>query len=343
MKRFFALLMVLCLMVPFAAPAEEEKVLNIFTWEGYIDDETLKNFTEETGIKTNYSTFSTNEEMLLKMSATPGEYDLILASDYAINMLRKQDLLYKLDKDALPNYGNIGEAFLGQYYDENNEYAAPYTAGTPQIIYDPAMVDFEITGYESLWDERLKDSIVMIDDARNIIGITLKTMGESFNTTDDEVLKKAEEKLMALRPNIRSFNYDSPHFDMISGECTVGYMFTSFLTLALIDRPDLKVVYPKEGLGFGIDALVISKDAPHPQNAQKLINHLLDAKVGAHIAQLQGYMSPNTAAYEFMPEELKNNPVINIPEEYLQNTEFIQDLGEYESVYQAIWQRFKLQ
>ncbi len=343
MKKIFALLLALCLLVPYASLAEEEKVLNIFTWQGYIDDETLKNFTEETGIKTNYSTFSTNEEMLLKMSAAPGEYDLILASDYAINMLRKQDLLYKLDKEELPNYGNIGEGYLSQYFDENNEYAIPYTAGMPLIIYDPALVDFEITGYESLWDERLKDSIVMIDDARNIIGITLKTMGESFNTTDDEVLKKAEEKLMALRPNIRSFNYDSPHFDIISGECSVGYLFTSFLTLALHDRPDLKVVYPEEGLGFGIDALVISKNAPHPLNAHKLINYLLDAKVGAHIAQLQGYICPNAAAYEFLPESIQDNPALNIPAEKLENTEFIQDLGEYESVYQAIWQRFKLQ
>ncbi len=343
MKKIFALVLALCLLIPFAAPAEEEKVVNIFTWEGYIDDVTLKNFAEETGIKANYSTFSTNEEMLLKMSSAPGEYDLILASDYAINMLRKQDLLYKLDKNELPNYGNIGEGYLSQYFDENNEFAIPYTAGMPLIIYDPALVDFEITGYESLWDERLKDSIVMVDDARNIIGITLKTMGESFNTTDDEVLKKAEEKLMALRPNIRSFNYDSPHFDIISGECSVGYMFTSFLTLALSDRPDLKVVYPEEGLGFGIDALVISKNAPHPQNAHKLINYLLDAKVGAHIAETQGYISPNTAAQQYLPASIQDNPALTIPAEKLENTEFIQDLGDYESVYQAIWQRFKLQ
>ena len=120
-------------------------------------------------------------------------------------------------------------------------------------------------------------------------------------------------------------------------------MFTSFLTLALSDRPDLKVVYPEEGLGFGIDALVISKNAPHPQNAHKLINYLLDAKVGAHIAETQGYISPNTAAQQYLPASIQDNPALTIPAEKLENTEFIQDLGDYESVYQAIWQRFKLQ
>jgi len=322
--------------------AEEEKVLNIFSWEGYIDAQTLEEFTNDTGIKVNYSTFNANEEMLLKVQGTPGEYDLILASDYALNTLRKDDLLYKLNKDLLPNYKNIGEGYLNKYYDENNEYTVPYTAGTPVILYDPAVVDFEITGYEDLWDERLNDSIVMIDDARNIIGITLKTLGHSFNTIDDEVLKQAEEKLAKLRPNIRSFNYDSPHFDLISGECSVGYIFSSFAMIALNERPDLKVVYPKEGLGFGIDGLVISKEAPHPENAHKLLNYLLEPKIGARIAELQYYMSPNAAALELMSDEFKNSPIINIPEELLKDAEFIQDIGEYESEYQSIWQRFKL-
>ena len=344
MKKFLIFLMALCLVLPLVpTTAEEEPVLNVFSWEGYIDDETLKAFTEETGIKVNYSTFNTNEEMVLKVTGSPNAYDLILASDYAVNMLRKQDLLLPLSKDLLPNFANISEAFLGQYFDEKNEYAVPYTAGSPLLIYDPALVDFEITGYEDLWDERLKDSIVLIDDARNIIGMTLKTMGESFNVTDDAKLEAAKEKLMKLRPNIRSFNYDSPQSDMLGGECAVGYMFTSYLSIVLADRPDMKIVYPKEGLGFGIDALVIAKDAPHPTNAHKLINYLLDGKVGAHIAKKQGYISPNKAAVEFMDDAVKNNPVTNIPEDMLKNAEFIQDLGtENESKFQAIWQEFKL-
>ena len=343
MKRLIALLLMLFITAALApALAQEEKELNIFTWEGYIDAETLKNFSDDAGIKANYTTFSTNEEMLIKMTSSASEYDLILASDYAINMLRKQGMLLKLDKALLPNFENISPAFLSQYYDENDEYAVPYTSGTPLIIYDDSVVDFEITGYKSLWDERLEDSIVLIDDARNIIGITLKTMGESFNTVDDETLKSAEEKLMKLRPNVRSFNYDTPHYDVLSGECSVGYMFTPFVMLALMENPNLKIVYPEEGLGFGIDSLVISKDAPHPENAHALIDYLLDPKVGAHIAQWQLYLSPNAASYEYLPDDLRNNPAINIPQEKLADAEFIMDLGEYESIYQAIWQRFKL-
>jgi len=300
-------------------------------------------FTEQTGIRVNYTTFASNEEMLLKMTMTGNDYDVILASDYAINMLRKDGKLLPLDKEKLPNYANLDPAFLGQYYDENNEYTVPYTAGTPLIVYNPDLVDIEITGYEDLWNPALKDSVVIIDDARNIIGITLKTLGYSFNTTDDGQLAQAREKLMQLRPNIRSFNYDTPHNDLISGEVSVGYMFTPFVLLAMDEMPNLKVVYPKEGMGFGIDSLVISASAPHPDRAHVLLNFLLDSQVAGNTAAMQYYLSPVATAYEFIPEYLRDNPAIRIPPEILGETEFIMDLGEYESKYQEIWAEFKLQ
>ena len=327
-----------------SALAQEEKVLNLFTWATYIDDATIAKFTESTGVKVNYTNFESNEEMLIKMAGAGTGYDVILASDYAINMLRKDDKLLMLDKTLLPDFGNLDPAFLNQYFDEGNEYSVPYTAGTPLIVYNPALVDsaIEITGYESLWDERLKDSIVLIDDARNIIGITLKTLGYSFNTTDDAALEQAREKLFKLRPNVRVFNYNTPHQDLINGDVSVGYMFTPFVLLAMDGNPELKVVYPKEGMGFGIDSLVIAKDAPHPQNAHALLNFLLDSQVAANTAAMQYYLSPVAAAYPLIPDYLRNNPAINIPKELLGETEFIMDLGDYEQTYQSIWAELKL-
>lgn len=347
MKKLVSLLLASLLLAALSLPAlslaEEEKVLNLFTWATYIDDGTVAKFEEQTGIKINYTTFASNEEMLLKMSTTSNEYDVILASDYALNTLRKDDKLQKLDKALLPNFGNLDPDFQSKYFDENNEYTVPYTSGTPLIVYNPDLVDIEITGYEDLWNPALKDNVVLIDDARNIIGITLKTLGYSFNTTDDKQLAEAKEKLMALRPNVRSFNYDTPHNDMISGEVAVGYMFTPFVLLSMDGNPNLKVVYPKEGMGFGIDALVIPKNAPHPKNAHALLNFLLDSEVAGNTVAWQYYLSPVKTAYEFIPEYLRENPAIKIPKEILGETEFIMDVGEYESKYQEIWAEFKLQ
>lgn len=339
------LLMILCcclLLIPSLAGAEEEKVLNLFTWELYVDDQTIADFENATGIRVQYTPFDSNEAMLSKLTLGSNEYDVIIASDYAVNIARKDGLLQKLDHSLITRYNNIDPVLLSPYFDPDNEYSVPYMTGTPLIVYNPDYVDFEITGYEDLWDERLRDSLVVMDDARNIIGITLKTMGQSFNVTDDEILAQAAQKLAQLRPNIRTFNSDTPDADLNSGECYAGYMYGQYAAYALAENPDLKVVYPKEGVGFGIDSLVIPANAAHPKNAHLFIDFLLQPEIAAQVAQAQQFRSPVLGAEEFLPEEFLNDPAINIPSELLTDAEFIMDLGEYETKFQNIWTDFKL-
>lgn len=344
-KRLSALVLALLLALSACgvASAAEEKVLNVFTWASYFDYDTiLAPFTAQTGIRVNYDYFDSNEEMLIKLQAVnAGTYDVVLASDYILDIARKEDLLQKLDKQKLPNWQNLSPVYLGQFYDPDSEYAMPYAAGTPLIVYDPAYVDFPITGYASLWDERLADSIVVMDDARNIIGITLKIMGQSFNVTDEAILGEAGEKLMALKKNIRALDYNTPHMLMISGEAIVGYLFTPQVLLALAERHDLEVVYPEEGMGFGIDCCVVPKNAPHPENAHVFLNFLMEPEIGAQIAQVQLYQNCNKAAEEFLSDEYKANPALYIPSEVLGDAEFIQDVGDAQLLYNDIWTRFK--
>ena len=317
--------------------------LNIFTWDGYIPADVQEEFTAETGIKINMSNFESNEEMLTKLEATGGgDYDIVIASDYIIEIMRKKGgLMKELDKSKIPNYGNIDPNFQSQFYDPDNLYTIPYGPGTPLIVYDPEAVSIDIQGYADLWDPSLKDSIVAMDDGRNMIGITLKTMGKSFNETDPAVLEQAKEKLLELKPNIRTLAMNNLQDVILSGEATVGYMFTSQVVLALQADPDLKVVYPEEGMGFGIDNIFVPAQAPNEDNAYTFINYILDGEVGAKISSQIQYLCPNSAAAEYLPEEYKNNPALYIPSDIMGNTEFIQDVGEAVSIYDKIWTEFK--
>ncbi|MBE5783808.1 MAG: spermidine/putrescine ABC transporter substrate-binding protein [Clostridiales bacterium] len=344
MKKMLLLLLCLLLALPTGAFAEEEKVLNLFTWELYVDDQTIADFEAATGIRVVYASFDSNESMLAKLQLSGGgDYDVIIASDYAINIARKAGLLQKIDKSIVDRFDTLDPLLLSPYFDPDNEYSVPYMSGTPLIIYNPDYVDFEITGYESLWDERLKDSVVVMDDARNIIGITLKTLGQSFNVTDDAILQQAAEKLAKLRPNIRSFNSDTPDADILSGECSVAYTYGQYAAYALMENPELQVVYPQEGVGFGIDALVIPEGAKHPENANLFINFLLQPEIAAQVAQAQQFRTPVPGAYEFLPESYLSDPTIIVPEELLKDAEFIIDVGEHETKFQNIWTDFKLQ
>lgn len=345
MKRIFALVLSMMLLAAMAVPAmaEEEKVVNLFTWATYVDDQTLANFEAETGIKVNYSYFNSNEEMMAKLQQNGGsEYDVILASDYALATLREQNLLQKLDKALFANYGNLNPSYLDKYFDPNGEYVVPYVIGTPLIVYDPALVDIEIKGFADLWNPSLADSLVVVDDARNIIGMTLKMMGKSLNETDPAVLAEAKEKLMPLYNNIRVFDYDTPYTAVITGEAAVGYMFTTQVFVSILERPDLQVVVPQEGVGIGIDGFVIPVNAPHPESAHAFLDYLMDAEVAAHCAEWQYTPTPNKAAEPLLPDWLKNSPAL-LTAEQAATAEFMVNLGETEAVYQEIWVEFKQQ
>lgn len=350
MKKFIAILLAAALTAGAMAGCSQgggqaggSKEVNIFTWDGYIPQDVMDGFTEQTGIKINMSNFESNEEMLTKLEATNGgDYDIVIASDYIIDIARKKgNLLKELDKSKIPNYENIDPAYQSQFYDPENQYTVPYGPGTPLIVYDPSIVKIDIQGYEDLWNPELKDSIVAMDDARNMIGITLKTMGKSFNETDPAVLEQAKEKLLQLKPNIRTLSMNNLQDVILSGEASVGYMFASQVVLAVQGNPELKVVYPKEGMGFGIDNIFVPAQAPNLDNAYAFINYVLDPEVGAKISSQIQYMCPNKASEEYLPEEYKSNPALFIPSDVLGNTEFIQDVGEATSIYDKIWTEFK--
>ncbi len=338
MKRTLVLIMAaaLLLLSGCGGSAKKDDTLNIYTWADYFPADICEEFTEQTGIAINYNTFESNEEMLMKLQAG-GEYDIVLASDYIIDIARQEGLIKKLDKEKIPNFGNIDPQFQSKFYDPENEYTVPYAAGIPLIIYNPDMVgDVQIKGYEDLWNPAFADSVVVMDDARNVIGITLKTMGKSFNETDPAVLEEAKAKLLTLKPNIRALDYSTPYNLMIGGETAVGYMFTSQVITVLNEKPDFKVVYPEEGLGFGIDNIFVPEKAPHADNAFRFLNFILDGKRSAHITDQIFYISCNKAAAEHL-----QNQALTIPDGAADSAEFIQDVGDAAQIYNDIWTEFK--
>lgn len=349
MKKVFCLLLALLALGTCALAetvnATDEAVLNIFTWEGYIDYSTvIKPFEEETGIKINYATFSSNEEMFEKLSAANGgDYDIVLASDYMINAAREAGLMQKLDKSIITNYDNLDMTFMGQFFDPDNEYVVPYVAGAPLIVYDPSAVDIEITGLESLWDPALADSIGLIDDARVTLGMVLLSMGESMNTTDEAVLAAAAEKLDALAPNIHVLEYENLHNYLLSGDVSVIYTFTPFAALALESNPDLQIAFPEGTMGFGVDACFIPVNAPHARNANLFLEFLLRPEIGAIITQWQYYCCTNIPARDILGEWYTGNPIFTGITERLDDIEYVLNLStEEEQKFQDIWTSFKL-
>lgn len=164
------------------------------------------------------------------------------------------------------------------------------------IVYDPEQVDFEIEGYSDLWNPALEDKVALTANYRVINGITLLSMGKSMNETDPAVIAEAGKKLLELAPNVRMIQDDNTQNALLNGEAAVAFLYTSQVTQVLAENPDLKVVYPKEGLGFGIMAGFIPKNAPNAKAANEFLNYILEPEISKQCMEFIGYYNTNKAA-----------------------------------------------
>ncbi len=319
-----------------AVQAEENKELVLFTWEGMFPQEVLDGFEEETGIKIIYSNFDTDETMLEKLAQEKGGgYDVVIADDYIIEQAVAEGLVSELDKEVITNFGNINPLYQGQFYDPEDKYTVPYGAGIPLIVYDPELVDVDIKGYSDLWDPSLEDSIALTANYRVINGITLLSMGKSMNEEDPEVIAKAGEKLLELAPNIRMIQDDNTQNALLNGEASVAFLYTSQVTTVLAENPDLKVVYPEEGLGFGIMGAFVPSQAPNAEAANQFLNYILEPEISAQCMNFIGYYNTNKAADELVNENL-------VVPETVTKGEIVQNVSaEADEVYNKNWTEFK--
>ena len=317
--------------------------LNIFIWTEYVPDSVIEKFEKETEIKVNVSTYSSNEDMLAKVkSESEGTYDIVQPSDYMVEQMASQGMLEELKTDELKNLSNIGESYLNPSYDPGNKYSVPYQGGVAGIAVNTSKVKKDITSYDDLFDSSLKNSIVALDDYRAVIGMTARSMGYSMNETDPAVLSKIQDKLLTLKNNVKLYDSDSPKSALISGDCTVGYVWSAEIALAMEENPDIKVVYPTEGAYLFMDNWAIPKGAKNYDNAMKFIDFMLDAENAQMVLEEFPYLSPNTKAVEAMGEDYSKNEAKNPPAEVIKKGEYVKNLdADTLKIYDEMWTKLK--
>ena len=323
--------------------ASSDVELNLFIWTEYVPDSVITAFTEETGIKVNVTTFSSNEDMLAKVKAeADGTYDIVQPSDYMVELMIAQDMLEELDHDLLTNLSNIGEAYLDPSYDPGNVYSVPYMGGVAAIGVNTDKVDIEITSYDDLFDEALAGQIVALDDYRAVIGMTERSMGLSMNETDEDVLSEVEEKLLTIKSNIKIYDSDSPKSALISGDCTVAYCWSAEIALAMEENEAIEIVYPEEGAYVFMDNWAILKGCEHYEEAMQFINYILDVDTSVAIAEEYPYLNANSAAIEAMGSEYADNQAKNPPSEVIEAGEYVENLDTATlEIYDAMWTKLK--
>lgn len=335
---------------PTAAPAVTSTTLNLYAWSEYVPQQMLDDFSAKYGITVNYDTYSSNEEMLAKLQAGASGYDVIIPSDYTVAIMIKQGMLEPIDVTQLSNFGNLDPRFTNRDYDPGNKYTIPYQWGTTGLIYDATTVPSVPKSWIDLWDPAYKGKLVFLDDEREVMAMALEVLGFDRNSTNENELKQAEQKLIELKPNILKFDSDAPETAIISGEAAAGMVYNGNASLALAEDPNVGYICPTEGCTIWFDNLAIPKGAPHKDAALLFMNWVLDVKESVLITVEFPYSNPNKAGLEYLKTY---NPEVyatymsfsgtNPDDAFLARTKTIVDVGDATTIYDNLWTDFKSQ
>jgi putrescine transport system substrate-binding protein len=346
------------LLVASPAIAQEEPVLNVYNWSDYIAEDTIANFEAETGIKVNYDVYDNNEIVDAKLLAGNSGYDIVVPSGNFLERQIKAGLILSLDKSKLTNLGNLDPAVMATAtaQDPDNAHAVPYMINTIGLGYNAAKVqealgaDAAIDSWDLLFNPETvaklaSCGVAVLDSPSEVMGIALHYLGLDPNSEAGEDLTKAEELMNSIKPSIRYYHSSQYIDDLGNGEICLALGYSGDIFIAsdnAADGVDVEYLIPKEGAATLFDFLAIPADAPHPENAHKFINYILEPEVVAAITNYVYYANPNLPALEFVDEEVKSNPGIYPPAETIAKAFVMQAHSpDYEETLTRTWTRIK--
>lgn len=315
--------------------------LHVYTWADYVKPEIVQRFEKERGCRVIIDTFDANETMYAKLKAGAGGYDVITPSSYMVAVMHGEGMLRPIDHTLVPNLQHVDPEYLAIAVDRQMHHSVPYMLTNTGVAYLASRTG-EIEPSWNVFDrEDLAGRMTMLNDVRETIGAALKSLGYSLNTTDDAQLAEARDVVVRWKRNLAKFENEQYKTGVASGEFVLVHGYSGDILQVQGDNPDVQFFAPREGTSVSCDDLVIPKDAKQVELAHAFINFLHDPQVAAENSEFISYLSPNSASYALLPEDMRTNPAVFLPAEIRAKSEVILDLGADNAKYTRIWDEIK--
>jgi spermidine/putrescine transport system substrate-binding protein len=296
---------------PSAEPTPEAE-LNVYNWDAYIGENTVKEFEETYGIRVIYDKFPDASTMMAKIRSDGkgAGYDVCYPTSVEIPALVSEGVLQPLKLDLIRNATNLGAEWSNPGYDPNNANSMPYMWWTTGYCWNGDTIAEELDSWESLWNPAYSGRLSMLDDYREVFAVAAFRLGLDPNTTDEGELDQMVALLEEQKPLVRTYTTDDIGV-MAGGQADIAHAWSGDVYQMYEDVPNVRYVIPKEGAVRGSDTMVVLSGAPHPIAANLWINFNLDAEVSAANTNYIGYMGPNAAAREFIDPAILEDPTVN--------------------------------
>ncbi len=344
MKKIFfvtAVVMLLVLLSSCSSYAPNE-VLYVYNWGEYIDSTVNEKFEEEYGIKVIYDEYDNNESMYASLKNGAAKYDIVFPSDYMVARLISEDMLEPLDFDNIPNYKHIMERFKGLEFDPEEKYSVPYFWGTICLLYNSKYVKEEPTSWDVLWDKKYDGKVLMYNNSRDAIGLSLIRNNKSVNTENQDELKTAADNIVELKKNLQAFVSDEIFNRMESESAYITPAYAGDALTMIEENPNLSIATPNEGTNLYVDSMCIVKNSKNKEAAEKYINFMCREDIAMLNCLETWYSTPHQQVFDNLDDETKNDGISYPDDEYLDKTQVYTNLSkdtlEY---YTELWIKIK--
>lgn len=324
------------------APEKLTGPLAFVNWAEWIGPGELKGFRRKTKVEVKQSFFTNNEELLAKLRASRGSYDVAVPGTNAVEILRKTDGLEKLNLEWLPSTKSILPRFVKQAADPQGAYAVANDWSFHGIGVRADKVSEDITSWEDLWryGRKYRGRITVLDGQREVIGTTLMMLGHDYNSTDAKEIAEAGKMLEKLKPNLLAITSGNQREQLLSGQ---AYLTTDWnYSVVSANREKGKSVQftiPEDGTGYYADYLVIPKGAKNLYSAHRFIDFLHEPANYAKFVEFTGTPWTNGNVESLLPRWMATNHWLDPPEST--KLTYQRDVGDATPLYGEAWTRFK--
>ena len=345
----FLLIFTIALTLPIACSnnpnTSENNVLSIYNWSTYIAPGVMTEFEKKFNVKIQYDTYESNEDLYAKIKPGNPGYDVAFPGDYMVKTMASEGLLEELNKENIPNLKNLDDKFIDPPYDLGNKYSVAYQWGTMGIGYNIKATGGEINSWSTMFDEKFKGRIALLDDMRSSFAIALISLGYNPNTTNPKEIAQGKDFLIKNKQAIAVFAPDTGQNLLDQGEVDLTCEWSGDIFQVMKENADLRYTLPKEGSIILTDNMVILKGSRNKELAEKFINFILEPEIGAKISNFIKYATPNQAAKDqgLIEANDLNNSAIYPPAELFAKLNYLQDVGEATVLYDKAWTEVKLE
>lgn len=326
-----------------ANAASAEGKLNIYNWFEYLPQELIDKFAAEHGVEVTMDTFDSNESMLAALKAGKmGTYDVAVPSDYMVEIMAGEGMLDTFEPAELSNFGNIMDQWLNVSFDEGRKSSVPYQWGSTSFSVNRDAYQGDINTLSMIFEPpaELSGKINVLDSQGEVLALASMYLGIPQCTADRDQLKALNELVQKAKPHWASFGSDVAKDVLVSGDASVGMIWSGFGAKAREEGANIEYAFPKEGYVVWTDSIVLLKDAPNRDNALKFMNFMLEPENAAALTNFAAYTAGVKGTEPFLSDAVANSPESNPPASPV--GQLVQACSEdVQKVYDTIWTNLK--